>query len=265
MRTVPTRRTEGSRVLITGAAGGIATAARELLVAQGAAVAGLDLVESNQVIAADVTRRESVLAGTAAAVERLGGLDILVNAAGIGLPQDAGDFPDSEARRVMEVNFFGAWNATAAALPHLLATRGRVVNVASMLAVVDLPYAAAYCASKRALDAWSNILRMEYGGRLSVVTVYPGYIRTSIHDRSRELGAELEGMARPESRLDAARGILLACTTDRERVTLTPRSAREIWFAQHAPGLVRRAVQARVARAFATRPRPAFLRQEARP
>ena len=258
-----TRDPDGLRILVTGAAGGIGTASSRLLASRGARVLGLALEAAPGILAADVTDRASVTAAVDAAARQLGGLDVLVNAAGIGLPQDAGDFPDAAARRVMEVNFFGAWNATAAALPHLLEGRGRVVNVASMLACVDLPYAAAYSASKRALDAWSSILRLEYGDRLSVTVVYPGYIRTGIHDLSREMGAGLEGMARAETVEQAAAGILAACTGSAERLALTRRSALELWLARHLPRLVRRAVQERAQRAFQTRPRPAFLRPEA--
>jgi NAD(P)-dependent dehydrogenase (short-subunit alcohol dehydrogenase family) len=255
----------GLRVLFTGAAGGIATAAAARLEAEGAHVRGIDVAAAPCVFVADVTSRGEVAEAVSSAVAELGGLDVLVNAAGIGLPQDAGWFPDAEARRVMDVNFFGAWNTTAAALPHLLASRGRVVNVASMLAAVDLPYAAAYCASKRALDAWSNVLRMEYADRLRVVTVYPGYIRTGIHTRSRELGAELEGMARAETLEAAAAGILAACTRNCEVVTFSRRSSVELWLARHTPRIVRAAVMARARRAFAERPRPVFLRPEAGP
>src|SRR5262249_19897880 len=82
-----------------------------------------------------------------------------------------------------DVNFFDAWNATAAAMPELVAAGGHVVNVLSGLAVVDFPFAAAYSASKRALEAYSNALRIEYAGRVTVTALYPGYVRTAIHRR----------------------------------------------------------------------------------
>ncbi len=254
-------RARGLRVVVTGAAGGIGDAARRRLAADGARVAGIGLRPAEGCIAGDVSDQASNTAVMEAAAERLGGIDVLVNDAGVGLPQDAGDLPDREAPRVMDVNFFSAWNATAA-LPHLLRSgRGRVVNVVSGPALVDLPYSAACSASERALEARSNVLRMQYCERPRVVTVYPGCVRTPSHDRFRELGAGLEGLARPETVEAAAAGILAACTGGRGRIALTRPSTFEFWPAIHLPGLVGRAVRGRRRRALASRPRPSLPRE----
>ena len=161
------------RVVVTGAAGGIGSAALGALRARGERVEGIDLLGGDDLVQGDVTERESIGAAIETCAQRLGGIDVLVNNAGIGLPGDAGDFPGAAGHAVMEVNFFGAWNATAAAMPYLLDSRGHVVNVASGLAIVDVPFAAAYSASKRALAAYSAALRIEYAGRIGVTTVYP--------------------------------------------------------------------------------------------
>jgi len=247
-------------VVLTGAAGGIGAAAADDLRAHGARVAGIDAAPVEGVLVADVTDAAQVREAMAAAAGGLGGIDVLVNCAGIGVPQDAGDFPDAEARRVVDVNFFGAWNATAAAMPELLASRGHVVNVLSGLAVVDLPFAAAYAASKRALEAYSNALRLEYAGRLTVSLLYPGYVRTAIHRRSVDLGVGLEGVVRAETVGEAAAAVVRCCAGRPRRAALTRRSAFEYWLARHWPRLVERAVAARVRSALATRRRPAFLR-----
>jgi NAD(P)-dependent dehydrogenase (short-subunit alcohol dehydrogenase family) len=152
-----------ARVIITGAASGIGAAAAELR-ARGATVIGLDLVgNGDDILACDVRDQAAVDAGVGAAVERLGGLDVLINNAGVGDPQGAGDRPDAGAIRVIDVNLLGPWRVTAAALPALRASRGRVVNVASGLAHLTVPLAAAYCTSKRGLVAYSNALRLEHG------------------------------------------------------------------------------------------------------
>lgn len=185
-------------MIITGAAGGIGAATAEELRGRGARVVGLDLKAGDDVIACDVTDQLSVDKAVAAAVGRLGGLDALVNCAGIGLPQSAAERPGPDALRVIDVNLLGTWRVTAAALPALRASTGRVVNISSGLAHLAVPFATAYGASKRGVVGYSEQLRAEVGDEVTVTTVYPGYIRTPIHDASREAGIGLEGMVPPE-------------------------------------------------------------------
>jgi NAD(P)-dependent dehydrogenase (short-subunit alcohol dehydrogenase family) len=193
------------RVIITGAASGIGAAAVDRLRARGARVVGLDLKASvPDVIECDVRDQGSVARGVEEALARLGGgLDVLINNAGVGFSQSAGLPPDETAMTVFEVNMLGPWRMTAAALPALRASRGRVVNVASGLAHVTAPFATAYCMSKRALVAYSDALRLEHGVAITVTTVYPGYIKTPIHDASNEDGFALDGIV-PEEPLAAA-------------------------------------------------------------
>ena len=194
------------RVLITGAASGIGAATAAALRSQGARVLGLDLnAEDGDVIACDVRDQDSVDRGVAEAIERLGGLDVLINNAGIGIPQLAGERPDAQAQAVIDVNLVGPWRVAAAALPALRESRGRVVNVASGLAHIALPFAPAYCMSKRGLTAYSDALRLEHGDAITVTTVYPGYIRTPIHDSGAAVGMTLEGTVPVEKVEDAAR------------------------------------------------------------
>ncbi len=193
-----------ARVIVTGAASGIGAAACAELRRRGAQVAGLDLRAGDGVIACDVRDQASVDAAVAQAIERLGGLDVLINNAGIGIPQSAGDRPGDDALAVLDVNLVGPWRVTAAALPALRESRGRVVNVASGLAHMTVPLATAYCMSKRGLVSYSDALRLEHGDALTVTTVYPGYIRTPIHDAAAELGIGLDGVVPPERISDAA-------------------------------------------------------------
>jgi len=164
------------RILITGAAGGIGSATVAAL--RDHEVIGLDVDDC------DVRDQASVDAAVAGAIAKLGGLDVLINCAGLGTPQSAGARPDEDALAVLDVNLLGVWRVTAAALPDLLHSRGRVVNVASGLAVITLPFSTAYTLSKRAVVAYSDVLRLEYGDRITVTSVHPGYIRTAIHARS---------------------------------------------------------------------------------
>jgi NAD(P)-dependent dehydrogenase (short-subunit alcohol dehydrogenase family) len=199
-----------TRVLLTGAAGGIGAATAAELRERGARVVGLDLIEAPDIVACDVRDQVSVDHAVKRALALLGGLDVLINNAGLGLPQSAGAKPDDDALAVIDVNLLGPWRVTAAALPALRESRGRVVNVASGLAHLALPWGTAYCMSKRGLTAYSDALRLEYGGEITVTTVYPGYIRTKIHEASHAKGVALEGNVPVEHVEDAARTLARA-------------------------------------------------------
>ena len=124
---------------------------------------------------------------------------------------------------MLDVNLIGPWRMTAAALPALRASRGRVVNVASGLAHLAVPFAPAYCMSKRGLVAYSDALRLEHGDAITVTTVYPGYIKTPIHDSSNEDGFALDGLV-PEEPLSAAAETLVRAALGRPRATSPPRA-----------------------------------------
>ena len=205
-----------TRVLITGAASGIGKASAAALRERGARVIGLDLRgdEAAGILECDVRDQASVDRAVAEAISRLGGLDVLVNNAGIGLPQSAGERPGADALAVIDVNLLGPWRCTAAALDALRQSRGRVVNVASGLAHLAVPFATAYCMSKRGIVAYSDALRLEHGDALTVTTVYPGYIRTPIHDAAAAEGISLEG-AVPAEPLRAAAAAITRAALDR--------------------------------------------------
>jgi len=196
---------------VTGAASGIGAATVSALRERGALVVGLDVNgDAQDVLTCDVRDQASVDCAVAACVERLGGLDVLINCAGIGDPQSAGQAPVEDAVRVLDVNLLGPWRVTAAAIDELRASRGRVVNVASGLAHVTVPLATAYCMSKRGLVAYSDALRLEHGDAIMVTTVYPGYIRTPIHQAAGAKGVSLEGIVPAERLEDAARTLVRA-------------------------------------------------------
>ena len=215
-----------ARIVITGAASGIGAAAAEQLRGRGAQVVGLDLRtdDERQIIACDVRDQEAVDRAVEEAITRLGGLDVLINCAGVGTPQSAGERPDDGALAVIDINLLGPWRVTGAALPALRTSRGRVVNVASGLSFLTVPFATAYCMSKRGLVAYSDALRAEHGDAITVTTVYPGYIRTPIHDASAELGVGLEGAVPAERLSDAADTLVRAALGPPARdLATTPR------------------------------------------
>jgi NAD(P)-dependent dehydrogenase (short-subunit alcohol dehydrogenase family) len=230
-----------TRVLITGAAGGIGTETTAELRKQGATVIGLDLHGSD--IDCDVRDQASVDRAVAEGIERLGGLDVLINNAGLGTPQSAALPPDEDALAVLDVNLLGPWRVTSAALPALRASRGRVVNIASVLAIITVPFAAAYTISKRGVVAYSDTLRLEEGDRITVTTVYPGYIRTKIHERSTAAGVPLEGAVPAESVEDAARALTRAALGSPVRDLATTRQGE---IAQRLARLVPRTLLDRI-------------------
>jgi NAD(P)-dependent dehydrogenase (short-subunit alcohol dehydrogenase family) len=191
------------RVIITGAASGIGEGTAEALRGRGCSVVGLDLVAGENVVACDVGDQDSVDVAVAEGIERLGGLDVLINSAGVGDPQSAAERPDADALKVVDVNLLGTWRVTAAAIDALRESRGRVVNISSGLAYLTIPLATAYTISKRGVVAYSDSLRLEMAGEVSVTTVYPGYIRTPIHNASAAKGVRLEGVV-PAEPLQAA-------------------------------------------------------------
>jgi NAD(P)-dependent dehydrogenase (short-subunit alcohol dehydrogenase family) len=149
---------DGSRAVVTGGASGIGLATARLLAARGARVAVLDL--SPEVPApllglrCDVSDSASVTSAVAAAVDSLGGIDVLVNNAGIGAQGDVTANSDEEWHRVLDVNVVGMARVTRAALPSLRASpAAAVVNTCSIAAWQGLPNRALYSASKGAVFA----------------------------------------------------------------------------------------------------------------
>jgi 2-keto-3-deoxy-L-fuconate dehydrogenase len=147
----------GIRALVTGGASGIGRAAAELLMERGARVAVLDRDVSDApagalAIRADVTDGAAVRAAVDEAAEGLGGLDVLVNNAGIGAQGTIEANDDEEWHRVYDVNVVGLVRVARAALPHLRASEhAAIVNTCSVAATAGLPNRALYSATKGAV------------------------------------------------------------------------------------------------------------------
>ena len=236
------------RALVTGASGAFGTALRAELRGRGWQVAGLDLrpdPDDPEVLACDVTDDDAVPGAVAGAVERLGGgLDLLVNNAGVGGPASAGEPPGDRVRTQLEVNLLGAWRVTAAAMDDLVASRGRVVMIASRMSFLGLPLGAAYGVSKRALVAYADALRAEYGTHVAVTCVHPAYVRTPIHEPTREAGLRLEGFSREEPLERVIAAIVKAAESPRppRDLAVTRGGSLQIAVARHLPRVVDRAV-----------------------
>jgi NAD(P)-dependent dehydrogenase (short-subunit alcohol dehydrogenase family) len=148
---------DGLTAVVTGGASGIGLATAELLAERGAGVAVLDrkiddTPGSLYALECDVTSSGGVAAAVAAVADRFGGLDIVVNNAGIGAAGTVADNPDTEWHHVFDVNVLGMVRVARAALPHLRRSpQAAIVNVCSVAATAGLPQRALYSATKGAV------------------------------------------------------------------------------------------------------------------
>jgi NAD(P)-dependent dehydrogenase (short-subunit alcohol dehydrogenase family) len=150
---------------VTGAASGIGRAVAERLQADDTTVVGFDRrpegPDGVEVLEGDVTDRAAVDAAVAHVVDRHGRLDVLANVAGVPQIGRVEDITDDEWHRVLDVNLTGPFLVCRAALPHLRATKGCIVNIASIAGLEGQAYTAAYCASKGGLVMLTRALAVE--------------------------------------------------------------------------------------------------------
>jgi NAD(P)-dependent dehydrogenase (short-subunit alcohol dehydrogenase family) len=149
----------------------------------------------------DVTDPGSIAAGVATVLGAAGRIDALVNNAGYGQYGAIEDVSEEEWRAQFDVNVFGAVAVLRAVVPGMRAARrGTIVNVSSLAGKVTVPFAGPYCASKHALEAISDALRVELAPwRIRVVVVEPGPITTHFGDRSRQATARILATLGPYS------------------------------------------------------------------
>jgi 2-keto-3-deoxy-L-fuconate dehydrogenase len=188
----------GIRALVTGGASGIGLATARLLTERGATVACLDLdgpPEPLYGVRADIRDDEQVRPAVAQAVEHLGGLDVLVNNAGIGAQGTVEDNDDAEWINVFEVNVFGMVRMARAALPHLRRSEhAAIVNTCSIAATVGLPSRALYSATKGAVLSLTLAMAADHIREgIRVTCVNPGTADTPW------IGRLLDAAADPEA------------------------------------------------------------------
>ena len=188
------RRFENKVVLITGAAPGIGRATAERLASEGASLFLVDVSKEGLEETAkrcatagaavegtpcDVSREEQVNDAVARCLDRFGRLDVLVNVAGILLLAHTHETTLAQWQKILDVNLTGTFLFCKAALPHLLASRGNIVNTSSTSAINGMPYGAAYGASKGGVLALTRALAVEYGAKgVRANAICPGSIKT---------------------------------------------------------------------------------------
>jgi len=224
------QRLAGRRVLVTGAASGIGRTTARLLAAEGAAVAlvdrdadGLAVVATElgaQAFPTDITDDASVAASVAAAAAALGGIDGVVNSAGIHLNGSVGDVAPDRFSLVLAVNVVGMYSVIRNCLPHLTQAEGStVVNVASAQGLrPDAPNRTAYAASKGGVVALTRALAAELAPRIRVNAIAPGLVKTPM--AAGIVGAEknyaLGRLAEPE---EIARAIAFLTSSEASYIT----------------------------------------------
>jgi NAD(P)-dependent dehydrogenase (short-subunit alcohol dehydrogenase family) len=192
-------RLAGRKVLVTGAASGIGRAVSRLFRQEGAAVAMLDRdepglktaaakLEGNVPLVCDVSDEHQVRAAVARAADALGGLDGVVNSAGIDLVRPFEEMTADEWSRVLTVDLTGPVLVCHAALPAMKrAGRGTIVNIASGAALRPLPHRTAYCAAKAGLVMFAKTLAMDLAPyNIRVNAICPGIIDTPLFRTSYE-------------------------------------------------------------------------------
>lgn len=257
----------GKVVLITGAAGGIGTALAHRFAAAGARVALGDLdpdrlaATAESLIAGptatlaipfDVTDADACREAAREVAEEWGGIDVLVNNAGITHLSLFRHTDPSVIKRVVDVNLFGAVNATSAALPFLLAGKGRIVTVSSVAGIAPLASRTGYAAAKHALHGMFDSLRAELRNTgVSVTIVCPQFVNTAIGDRA--LGGD--GLAPTMPRTTTGKPVepeevaaaIVEATVRRRRLLLYPRDAKVSYLvARLAPSVYERMMAKRI-------------------
>lgn len=175
----------GSVAIVTGGASGLGRAVCEALRDAGTHVVALDRVappDDGEAVLVDLLDRRATEEAVLGVVARHGRLDAVVTAAGTDACGDLLDVPADDWERVVGVNLLGTVAVVRAALPALIESGGRVVTVASTLALRALPAATAYCASKFGVLGFSRALASETQGRVGVTTLVPGGMDTAFFD-----------------------------------------------------------------------------------
>jgi len=246
-------------VVVTGGSDGIGKALIEALIPRGAKVATCgrnhDKIYALQMeyarvllhaVACDVSKEEECRRFIESTIETFGGIDIIINNAGISMRALFADCDTNVTRKVMEINFLGAVYCTKYALPAIQAAKGTIVGVSSTAGYRGLPGRSAYSASKFALQGWLESLRTEllHSG-VHVMWVCPGFTASNIRLAALDPHGEARGgtvldEGRLMSAADCAGHILKAIERRRRTLVLTLLGKVTVLINKLAPALADR-------------------------
>ncbi len=262
------RSISGSRLLITGASQGIGRALAEAAIERGGQVLAAarsenllqelaDQVRSRggslQTVSADVTSPEDRRKMVQAALDHFGGLDILINNAGIGATGHFAEVSPDRLRKIMEVNFFGLTETTRALLPLLKkGNRPAIVNISSIAGKRGIPARSEYSASKFAVQGFSEALRAELAkDGVDVLVICPGLTQTNFSQNMLEQKARLQmDHMRGMTSEQVAHAVLRAIERGKNEVCLSFKGKLMVLVSRFFPRLADRIAARRVRALF---------------
>lgn len=247
---------QGKNIVITGGSDGIGKALVQQFLGLGANVAtcgrNADKLKSLElecasshlmVFTADVSKKEDCEAFVQAAIQQLGGIDVLINNAGISMRALVSEVKVETLKQVMDINFWGTVYTTMAALPSIKERKGVVVGVSSIAGYRGLPGRSGYSASKYALNGWLEALKTElYGSGTHVMWVCPGFTSSNIRNAALDKDAKAQG----ESPMDegammssekCADHIIQSIEQRKRTLVLTFTGKRAVFMNKFFPGL----------------------------
>ena len=238
--------TEGAALVLAARDPGLLETAREKCLAAGARVIA---------VPTDISDKDQCRALIDAAVSEFGRIDMLVNNAGISMHARFDELRDIDAaERIMKINYLGSVWCTYFALPHLKATRGRIVAVSSLTGKNGVPTRTLYAATKHAMAGFFDSLRIELRNDGVTVTVaYPGFVATDIAQRAIAphggiLGERPVDRSKVMSVEECARLIIEAAATRKREIVMTRLARVGLLMKAIVPGLVDRVAERKVRR-----------------
>ena len=245
-------------IVVTGAASGIGAAICRRFAREGARIGLLDMnakgvqAASNKLradgvdavgIRCDVVDEDECTSAMKEIVGLYGGIDVLVNNAGITQRSAFVNTQTSVYRRVMDVNFFGSLHCTKAAMTSLIERKGSIIVIESLAGIAPLLGRTGYCASKHALHGFFTSLRSELRTTgTHIMLVCPGFVETSLQTRA--LGGDGRVTTHPQSMVgkpisagSVAEDIYKGLLKKKQLLVLTPVGKLTFWIHRFAPRL----------------------------
>lgn len=247
---------QGKNIVITGGSDGIGKALVTQFLSLGARVAtcgrnaqkleDLQKACANEhlmVFTADVSKKEDCEAFVQAALKQMGGIDVLINNAGISMRALVSEVKVETLQQVMDINFWGTVYTTMAALPSIKERSGVVVGVSSIAGYRGLPGRSGYSASKYALNGWLEALKTElYGSGTHVMWVCPGFTSSNIRNAALDKDAKAQGESPMDegammSSEECAQHIIHSIEKRKRTLVLTFTGKRAVFMNKFFPGL----------------------------